>query len=96
MKHLLALSIVLALAGCDPGQTLVTPPTPPHLVPAPQALTTRCEPPVVLRKGALTQQQDETAWGVDDDHLIQCGHRLDSLAQYYAKRDAAIMGASKK
>ncbi len=53
-----------------------------------------CEPPVKLKAGPLTQQQVETAWGVDDDHLIDCGARHRILANYIRKRDAGLTGTA--
>ena len=89
----LILIAVLLLAGCatapKPG---TTPPPPPKIAaPSPSSLAA-CEPPVKLRAGAMTQQQVETAWAVDVDHLIECGSRHRILVNYVRKRDAGLSG----
>lgn len=88
--------LLLALVGCSLGpKPLTTPPPAPRLTPPSLTALADCEPPLKLRKGPLTQQQAETAWGVDDDHLVQCGARHKILANYIRKRDAALTSQGK-
>jgi hypothetical protein len=82
---LLALGLVVSLAGCSLGpkpDVTTTPPPAPHVAtPSPVTLAP-CTPPVKLRPGAATQQQVEQLWGVDDDHLIDCATRQKILADF--------------
>ena len=96
MRQLIAALLVLALAGCAMGpKPVTTPPPAPRLTsPSPTSLAA-CEPPVKLRAGPLTQKQAEIAWGVDVDHLVECGARHRILANYIRKRDAGLASSAK-
>jgi|GEM_PF-6676125 len=92
-----AICMLALLAGCSISpKPVTTPPPAPKITPPSPAAMADCEPPLKLRAGPLTQQQAETAWGVDDDHLLECGARHKILASYIRKRDAALTGASTK
>lgn len=93
MRLIALLATAALLAGCTmTPKPAVTPPPAPHLTPPSQIALAACERPVVLKKGAATQQQVEIAWSVDDDHLIECARRHQILANYIKRRDGALAG----
>lgn len=96
MRPIILIITLMALAGCaTTPRPVTTPPPPPKIAaPSPSSLAA-CEPPVKLRAGPMTQQQVETAWAVDVDHLVDCGARHRILANYVRKRDAALTEVAK-
>jgi hypothetical protein len=96
MKPILALALLLAVAGCSLSpKPVTTPPPSPRITPPSLTSMAPCEGPVQLRAGPLTQQQVENLWGVDDDRLVECAARHKILANYIRKRDAGLTSQPK-
>ncbi len=96
MRPIILIIVAMLLAGCSLSpKPLVTPPPRPQVTAPSQSAMADCIGPVKLRTGPLTQQQAEIAWGVDDDHLIDCAARHKILANYIRKRDAALTSQGK-
>lgn len=77
----------LVLTACSGSIGSVEPPI---LVDPPEGLTVACERPILLPEGGLTQAEVEFFWLNDRSNLIACGLQLQSLKDFYVKRDERI------
>lgn len=63
---------------------------PPILADPPLGLIATCERPVLLPSRSLTQVEVEAYWIRDRSNLINCRLQLQSLIDFYKKRDKRI------
>lgn len=64
-------------------------------LPALPANLTRCDRPVALPSGPLTQADVEQLWGRDRAALVKCGLSLDGLVAYYQGLSANLSAADR-
>lgn len=87
-RILTLIGLPLVLTACaDSIDKLAEPPT---LVDPPGPLVSTCETPVLLPERTLSQSEVERYWLRDRENLLQCGIQLDSLVEFYRKRDTEL------
>ncbi len=88
MRIILALMLVALLAGC--GSPTLRGNAPIRLDAADSESMRRCELPLELPPGDMTQRQIEKYWGLDRKHQIECAKRHGILVDYIIDRDGGL------
>lgn len=91
--QLAVMALAVILAGCSANRArVVAPPDKPRLDRPDFESLKKCDDPVALPSGDMTQDTGERLWKKDRFALVVCGRRNVVLGDYIIDRDTGLAG----
>lgn len=91
MRFIMAMLMLVALAGCSTTGVVAPPDRPRLTAPAAQSMAA-CKLPSDLPPGEMSQKDIEKYWGLDRKHQLECAKRHAALRDFIKDRDGGITG----